>query len=80
VEFLAGRFAAKEAVLKCLGTGWARGMRWRDLEVDRSPAGAPTLSLAGAARRRAADLGIRTWHLSLTHTARTAAAVAIGQA
>src|SRR3982751_182540 len=51
-EHLAGRFAAKEAVLKALGTGWAEGVAWTDIEVCAEPSGAPRLSLTG----RAAEL------------------------
>ena len=76
-EFLAGRFAAKEAVLKCLGTGWSQGVAWRDVEILSTPGGAPELSLAGRAAEVAAGLGFRGWTLSITHTERTAAAVAV---
>ena len=79
VEFLAGRFAAKEAVLKCLGTGWAQGVRWKDLEVLSLPSGAPALTLRGKALQVARELGILRWSLSITHTARTAAAVALAE-
>src|SRR3977135_2990439 len=47
-ERFAGRFAAKEAAMKALGTGWARGVRWLDIEVVREPSGKPTLKLTGA--------------------------------
>ena len=77
VEFLAGRFAAKEAVFKCLGTGWGQGVSWHDAEVLSHPSRAPRLFLHGAARLAALDLGIRTWVLSITHTERTAGAVAV---
>ncbi len=79
VEFLAGRFAAKEAVLKCLGTGWAQGVRWKDLEILSLPSGAPVLTLGGKALHVARELGILRWSLSITHTARTAAAVALAE-
>ncbi len=79
VEFLAGRFAAKEAVLKCLGTGWARGVRWKDLEILPLPSGAPALTLSGKALQAARELGILSWSLSITHTSRTAAAVAVAE-
>jgi holo-[acyl-carrier protein] synthase len=67
-EHLAGRFAAKEAVLKTLGTGWAQGIGWRDVEVDTQPTGRPFLRLAGHAARLAKSNGITEWHLSITHT------------
>ncbi len=79
VEFLAGRFAAKEAVLKCLGTGWAQGVRWKDLEILSLPSGAPSLALKGRALQVAREKGIRRWRLSITHTGRTAAAVALAE-
>ncbi|MBI3098074.1 MAG: holo-ACP synthase [Planctomycetes bacterium] len=67
-ESYAARFAAKEAAMKALGTGWARGVRWRDLEVVREPGQAPSLLLHGAAARRAKKLGVRRIHLALTHS------------
>lgn len=72
------RFAAKEAVLKALGTGFA-GMRFRDVEVARDATGRPVPVLHGAAAERAAQLGIVEMHLSLsfTHTTAVASAVAI---
>jgi holo-[acyl-carrier protein] synthase len=74
---VAGLFAAKEAAMKALGTGWAAGVGFRQIEVVRRPGGAPALELHGAARERAAALGVETLHLSITHDARTAAAVVV---
>jgi holo-[acyl-carrier protein] synthase len=68
-ERFAGRFAAKEAAMKALGTGWRRGVRWVDFEVVRESGGRPTISLAGAAKEIAAQLGVKTISLSITHTA-----------
>src|SRR5262249_52597234 len=68
VEHLAGRFAAKEAVLKALGTGWAEGIGWRDIEVVTLPSGAPTLHLSGQAAKLAHGQGVSRWHLSISHT------------
>jgi holo-[acyl-carrier protein] synthase len=79
-EHLAARFAAKEAVLKALGTGWARGIGWTDIEVVCEPSGRPTLVLTGRAEEIAAEAGVRVWHLSLTHTAQHAIASAIAEA
>ena len=76
-ERYAARFAAKEAGMKALGTGWRRGIRWRDLEVARRPGGRPTLSFAGAAAQMAANLRVRNVALSLTHTATQAMAEVI---
>src|SRR5215831_12197576 len=67
-EHLAGRFAAKEAVLKALGTGWAEGIGWRDIEVVALSSGAPSLRLTGHAAKLAQDHGIKAWHISISHT------------
>ena len=68
-ERYAGRFAAKEAGMKAIGTGWKRGVRWQDFEVINLPSGRPTLRLAGAAAAVAERLGVKSIHLSITHTA-----------
>jgi holo-[acyl-carrier protein] synthase len=73
-ERYAGRFAAKEAAMKALGTGWRRGVRWRDIEVAREPSGKPTLHLAGAARKIADGLGVKNISLSITHSGNLALA------
>jgi holo-[acyl-carrier protein] synthase len=67
-ERYAGRFAAKEAAMKALGTGWRRGVRWVDLEVVRETSGRPALALAGEAKKIAAQLGVKHIALSITHT------------
>jgi holo-[acyl-carrier protein] synthase len=67
-ERYAGRFAAKEAAMKALGTGWRRGVRWVDLEIVREPSGRPTLALAGEAGKIAQQLGVKNISLSITHT------------
>src|ERR1700683_4942373 len=58
-ERFAGRFAAKEAAMKALGTGWRHGVRWRDIEVVREPTGKPSLRLEGVARGFADRLGVK---------------------
>jgi len=68
-ERYAGRFAAKEAAMKALGTGWSRGVRWVDVEVVRQRGGRPTISLKGEAKKIADALGVRNIALSITHTA-----------
>jgi holo-[acyl-carrier protein] synthase len=68
-ERYAARFAAKEAGMKAIGTGWRRGVRWQDFEVANLPSGKPALLLHGAAADFAAKLGVRSISLSLTHTA-----------
>ena len=65
-ERFAGRFAAKEATMKALGTGWSRGVRWRDIEVTRAPGERPTIVLHGAAREHAERMGARHISLSIT--------------
>jgi holo-[acyl-carrier protein] synthase len=67
-EHLAARFAAKEAALKAIGTGWRDGIAWTDVEVTIDPAGAPHLSVTGLAAHFATELGITDWLVSLTHT------------
>ena len=79
-ERYAGRFAAKEAAMKALGTGWNRGVRWRDIEVRRQPGGRPTLAFNGKAAEFAAGLGTKNTALSLTHTASEAIAQVILEA
>ena len=76
-ERYAGRFAAKEAAMKALGTGWSRGVKWVDVEVLRQRGGRPTLQLHGQARKIADSLGVKNIALSITHTAEQAFAVVI---
>ncbi len=76
-EHLAARFAAKEAVLKALGTGWSQGVGWTDVEVERDEFGRPAIVLHGKAREIAAAGGITSWLLSLSHTQTHAIASAI---
>ena len=77
VERYAARFAAKEAGMKALGTGWFGGIAWRDLEVGREPGGRPTLTLRGRAAQHAARLGVKRTSLSLSHIASQALAQVI---
>ena len=67
-ERFAARFAAKEAAMKAIGTGWRQGVTWRDFEVVNEPAGKPTMVLHARAAEIAQGLGIRAILLSLTHT------------
>lgn len=80
VERLAGRFAAKEAVLKVLGTGWRGGIAWTDVEVPSEPSGQPRIVLSGECLRIATQLGIARWHVSISHIETHATASAIGLA
>jgi holo-[acyl-carrier protein] synthase len=68
-ERYAGRFAAKEAGMKAIGTGWKRGVTWQDFEVSNLPSGRPTLRLHGEAARLAEKMGVKSVSLSITHTA-----------
>jgi len=77
IERYAARFAAKEAGMKALGTGWNHGVRWRDVEVCRQPGGRPTLTFHGRAAEFAAKLGTKNVALSLSHTAEQAIAQVI---
>ncbi len=75
-ERLAARFAAKEAVMKSLSVG-AGSVPWKSIEVRRAPSGAPSVMLHGAAAELAAARGAHEFHISLTHTAMTAAAFVV---
>jgi holo-[acyl-carrier protein] synthase len=76
-ERYAGRFAAKEAAMKALGTGWRHGVRWRDIEVTREPSGKPTLRLDGMARSFAERLSVKYISITITHSGNFALAQVI---
>lgn len=76
-ERYAARFAAKEAGMKAIGTGWRRGVRWQDFEVANLPSGRPTLLLHGVAAAVAEQMSVRSISLSITHTAMQAMAIVI---
>jgi holo-[acyl-carrier protein] synthase len=80
VEKYAGRFAAKEAVLKLVGTGWRGKIAWTDIEVTNNPAGQPEVTLSGEVKEIAGRLGIKQISLSITHTANFAIASAVALA
>ena len=67
-ESYAGRFAAKEAVMKALGRGWGAKVRWLDIEVARARSGKPEIVLHDKTAKLAQELGIRRWALSISHT------------
>jgi holo-[acyl-carrier protein] synthase len=77
-ERLAGRFAAKEAVMKALGLGWGR-MAWREIEIEGDPLGRPAVRLTGRAAQAAADLGVQAWFVSISHTRDLAVAHAVAE-
>ena len=68
MERYAARFAAKEAALKAIGTGWRHGVSWTDVEVRREPGGRPAIAFSGKAAELAARLGVKRSALSLSHT------------
>ena len=74
---LAARFAAKEALAKALGA--PPGLHWTDAEVRTEPSGRPVLVVTGTVAARAAELGVRHWHISLSHDAGVASAVVIAE-
>ena len=77
VEKLAGRFAAKEAVLKLLGTGWRGKIAWTDIEITNNSSGQPEVTIGGEVKRIADEAGIEQIALSITHTANFAIASAV---
>lgn len=81
LEHLAGRFAAKEAILKALGTGWSGGVAWTDAEVVRPDKGPPTVRLHGRCAELAGERGISQWWLSISHirSHAVASALAVGE-
>jgi holo-[acyl-carrier protein] synthase len=77
VEKLAGRFAAKEAVLKLMGTGWRGKIAWTDIEVINNAVGQPEVTLSGEVEKLAEKLGIKHISVSITHTANFVIASAV---
>ena len=77
IEKLAGRFAAKEAVLKLMGTGWRGKIAWTDVEVINNSSGQPEVTLSGEVEKIAGKLGIKHISISITHTANFAIASAV---
>ena len=78
-QHYSGRWAAKEAVLKALGTGWRKGISWRDIEVRNDPGGRPSVVLRGGARDVLEARGIETMHISISHCRSHATAYAIAE-
>ena len=67
-ERFAGRFAAKEAAMKAIGTGWKRGVAWRDFEVMRAPSGQPIIAFHGKAAEIAGELGVKKALVTISHS------------
>ena len=80
IEKLAGRFAAKEAILKLMGTGWRGKIAWTDIEVVNTSTGQPEVTLSGEVEKIADKLGIKHISVSITHTANFAIASAVAMA
>jgi holo-[acyl-carrier protein] synthase len=80
VPHFAARFAAKEALFKALGTGWAKGVSWLDVDVHREGQEAPMIILRGEAGKACARLGAQKVHLSLSHTDESAVALVVLEA
>ncbi|MCA9261130.1 MAG: holo-ACP synthase, partial [Planctomycetales bacterium] len=78
-QHYAGRWAAKEAVLKALGTGWRRGISWRDVEVRHKPGGGPKIVLHGGALEMYDRLGAHEMHISISHCRSHAVAYAVAE-
>ena len=80
-QHFAGRWAAKEAILKALGTGWQRGISWRDIEIRNEPGGKPIVAVRGGVKDVVEELGIAEIQISISHcrSHATALAVAVGK-
>lgn len=79
IQHIGGLFAAKEAVLKALGTGWDRGLGFRQVEVVTGPGGGPEIALHGRAAEHARFIGVERVHVSITHEREYAAAMAVAE-
>ena len=77
VPYVSARFAAKEAAVKALGTGFAEGITFQCIQISRLDSGAPELTFLGRALTRSSEMGVQSIHLSITHGRDTAAAVVI---
>ncbi|MGA2256100.1 MAG: holo-ACP synthase [Thermoguttaceae bacterium] len=80
ISFYAGRYAAKEAVAKALGTGFSDDLTWLDIDILRQPTGAPDVRLRGGALEAANALGVTHWFISISHSGgyAVASAIAVG--
>jgi holo-[acyl-carrier protein] synthase len=79
VAYFAGRWAAKEAVAKALGTGFGAQCSWLGIEILRKPSGAPEIILSGSASLSSDNLGVTDWHLTISHERSHAVAFAIAE-
>lgn len=79
LSYLTGRFAAKEAVLKCLGTGMYDGVSLKEIEIIRSKNGKPVIELKGEIKKLSIDIGIKKWFVSISHSSESSMAYVIAQ-
>jgi len=79
-KFLSGRFAAKEAILKCLGTGMKDDIALTDIQILQTEQGGPFIGVEGEVKRIAEQMGINSWHVSITHSKDSSVAFAIAEA
>ena len=79
VAYCAGRWAAKEAISKCLGTGFGAKCRWLDICIKKLESGAPEVQLSGTTAETAESLGIKKFHLSISHEKEYAVAFAVAE-
>jgi holo-[acyl-carrier protein] synthase len=80
-QHFTGRWAAKEAILKAIGTGWRKGISWRDMEIRNEPGGKPTVGIRGGVKDVVEQLGITDIHVTISHcrSHATATAIAVGE-
>lgn len=78
-KFLSGRFAAKEAILKCLGTGMKDGIALTDIQILQTETGKPLIQIEGEVERIAEQMGIVSWHISISHTDNTSVAFVVAE-
>jgi holo-[acyl-carrier protein] synthase len=80
-QHFTGRWAAKEAILKALGTGWRRGISWRDIEVRNEPSGRPVVAVRGGVKDAVEQLGVGEILVTISHcrSHATACAIAVGK-
>lgn len=80
-QHYAGRWAAKEAILKALGAGWRQGISWRDIEIRNEAGGRPVVAVRGGVRDIVEQLGVAEIHVSISHcrSHATATAIALGR-
>lgn len=79
IKYLSGRFAVKESVIKCLGTGMYDGLALTDIEVLETIEGKPTIELKGEAKRVSSELNISNWHVSISHSKQFSIAYVIAE-